>query len=148
MSDDDLNWIFPDAVSLTDKALRLVELGADMVILTRGENGAHAFFGTDQQVNVPAQKVKVIDTIGAGDTFNSGLLASLAQQNLLAKSTLREVSQEQINPCARICRQSCRDYSVSQRRKPALGRGRFNDPDRKPLIKGPKSAMTPMKLHF
>lgn len=96
VSDDDLNWVFPDAVSLTDKAMRLRDMGADIVILTRGQNGATAFFGTDQSVDVPAQKVTVVDTIGAGDTFNSGLLASLAQQDRVAKPMLREITQQQI----------------------------------------------------
>lgn len=96
VSDDDLNWVFPDAVSLTDKALRLHKMGVGIVILTRGQNGATAFFGVDQSVNVPAKKVEVVDTIGAGDTFNSGLLASLAQQDRLTKSALREITKEQI----------------------------------------------------
>ncbi|MFT4959694.1 MAG: fructokinase [Paracoccaceae bacterium] len=96
VSDDDLNWVFPDAVSLTDKALRLRELGPSVVILTRGQNGATALFGADQSVNVSAVKVDVVDTIGAGDTFNSGLLANLAQQDRLAKPALRQITQGQI----------------------------------------------------
>ncbi|MBL4806520.1 MAG: carbohydrate kinase [Rhodobacteraceae bacterium] len=96
VSDDDLNWIYPDNDSLTDKALRLRAAGPTIVILTLGQDGATAFFGDDQTVSIPAPKVQVVDTIGAGDTFNSGLLANLAQQSVLAKSALRQITGCQI----------------------------------------------------
>ncbi|MBL4767378.1 MAG: carbohydrate kinase [Rhodobacteraceae bacterium] len=96
VSDDDLNWIFPGSVPLTEKAMRLQELGPGVVILTRGQYGATAFLGSNQSVNVPAEKVEVVDTIGAGDTFNSGLLADLALQARLGKPELRQINEDQI----------------------------------------------------
>ncbi|WP_117237883.1 carbohydrate kinase family protein [Thermus sediminis] len=45
-------------------------------VLTLGPEGAVAFLG-EVEVRVPGEKVKVVDTVGAGDTFTAGLLALL-----------------------------------------------------------------------
>ena len=39
----------------------------------------------------------MVDTVGAGDTFNSGLLASLSQQGHLTKASLPHIQYEQIS---------------------------------------------------
>jgi fructokinase len=57
-------------------------LGARLIIITRGGQGALALFGSSQ-IEVPALQVTVCDSVGAGDTFMGGLLASMAQDNHL-----------------------------------------------------------------
>jgi len=91
VSDEDLNWIFPGDADLHDKVARLRDMGPKIVVLTKGSQGAAAFFGDGQVVKVPAQLVKVVDTVGAGDTFNAGFLASLSDSGLLTKSTLDDI---------------------------------------------------------
>ncbi|MBV1867811.1 MAG: carbohydrate kinase [Marinosulfonomonas sp.] len=88
VSDEDLNWIVPGDTSLNDKVSQLRAMGPKIVVLTKGRDGAGAFFGDGQIVEVPAQLVKVVDTVGAGDTFNAGFLASLSDSGFLSKSTL------------------------------------------------------------
>ncbi|MGH1466230.1 MAG: carbohydrate kinase family protein [Cognatishimia sp.] len=92
VSDEDLDWIYPEAASQTEKAHRILRQGAALVILTRGKRGACAYFAGGEEVNTPAQLVDVVDTVGAGDTFNAGVLADLAMSGRLTKSGIRQLS--------------------------------------------------------
>jgi fructokinase len=47
-----------------------------------GERGALAFLGKER-VEVPAPRVEVIDTVGAGDSFMSALLSAMDRDNAL-----------------------------------------------------------------
>ncbi|WP_331376220.1 PfkB family carbohydrate kinase [Sinorhizobium chiapasense] len=49
-----------------------------IVVVKRGPRGALALDQTGAQFSVPAPRVDVVDTIGAGDVFNAGFLAALA----------------------------------------------------------------------
>lgn len=80
-SDEDLDWLRPDAPE------QLLMGRTSVVIHTHGEDGA-TFYSRHGPQHLPASPVKVSDTVGAGDTFNAGFLASLANQNLLSPSAL------------------------------------------------------------
>src|SRR5690242_5820831 len=73
LSDDDLAWIAPGA-AFDDFAKGWLKRGAKLVVLTRGAEGALAR-SPSVSVSIPAVKVTVADTIGAGDTFSAGLMA-------------------------------------------------------------------------
>ena len=45
---------------------------------------------------MPAIRVAVADTVGAGDTVNAGILASLSQAGLLEKEKLVTLSRDQV----------------------------------------------------
>ena len=51
--------------------------GPRLVVVTRGGDGALAMTAR-QEVERPGRKVGVVDTVGAGDTFQAALLAGLA----------------------------------------------------------------------
>ena len=87
-SDEDLNWFVQKEGSLGDKVASILELGPSIVILTEGEKGATAFFQDGQKVHVPSEMVEVVDTVGAGDTFNAGVLAMLSRKDLLHKEKM------------------------------------------------------------
>ncbi|MEI7059054.1 carbohydrate kinase [Nocardioides sp. CCNWLW239] len=74
-SDEDLETLYP-GLGLDDAAARLLGLGAGAVAVTRGGDGA-SWITTSERIDVSAEKVTVVDTIGAGDTFSAGLVDAL-----------------------------------------------------------------------
>ncbi|TIV12312.1 MAG: carbohydrate kinase, partial [Mesorhizobium sp.] len=60
-----------------------------------GSEGAVGY-SKAHRVTVMPQKVKVVDTVGAGDTFNAGILASLHEQGLLTKAAIGGLSEDAI----------------------------------------------------
>lgn len=79
-SDEDFEWIWPGR-SAEDCAAELLDRGVLAVMITRGPEGA-VVLTTADQVQVPGVSVDVVDTVGAGDTFVAGVLASLADRGL------------------------------------------------------------------
>ncbi len=67
-----------DTVSARQAALVLRKKGVDIVIITMGAQGAYVLSDTLDE-RVPTQKVKVVDTTAAGDTFNGALLVALSE---------------------------------------------------------------------
>jgi len=94
VSDEDLNWLMPDATSLRDKVARLQELGPSVVILTRGGEGATGYLANGTQVHASAVRAKIVDTVGAGDTFNAGVMAKLSELGHLHPVGVAQLSAE------------------------------------------------------
>ncbi|SFL42480.1 carbohydrate kinase family protein [Shimia haliotis] len=92
VSDEDLHWMFPGDDPVDQKISRILSEGAKLAILTEGGDGASAWTATGQTAQVPVTPVQVVDTVGAGDTFNAGVLACLDKRSLLKKSTLGTLS--------------------------------------------------------
>ena len=86
LSDEDLAW-FGEEGSPEEIARRWLERGPKLIVITQGARGAAAY-SRAHTVSVQSRKVAVVDTVGAGDTFNAGVLASLHDQNLLSKANI------------------------------------------------------------
>ena len=86
LSDEDLTWLQGKG-KISVLARGLLELGPKLICITEGAKGARGITATGE-VFVPATKVKVADTVGAGDTFNAGVLASLHKSGALTKDGL------------------------------------------------------------
>lgn len=91
VSDEDLNWMVPAPLSLKKKVEIVINAGPSVVILTRGGEGATGFLADGSEVTVPAARVKIVDTVGAGDTFNAGVLAKLYELGKLQKTKLKSL---------------------------------------------------------
>ena len=94
LSEEDLAWIAPGE-SFEVLARRWLDLGAKLVVLTRGADGATALTA-DQAVSVPGVRAQVVDTVGAGDTFTAGILARLEALGLLTKSGVAKLGRDQL----------------------------------------------------
>jgi fructokinase len=82
-SDEDLEWI----TGGTDAAELFKTTAAKVILLTRGGDGV-TVLTRDGDIAVPAAPAKVVDTVGAGDTFSAGFLAHLQSAGQLTKTTL------------------------------------------------------------
>lgn len=80
-SDEDLIQMFGEA-SEQDYLSQIRKLNADaLFIMTRGENGVSAFT-PGLKIEMPANRIKPVSTIGAGDAFNAGMAWWLVQKKL------------------------------------------------------------------
>jgi len=86
ISDEDVTWI-TGKTELGAAARKWLNAGAKVVVITRGENGVEAFT-KGISIKVPSVNVKVVDTVGAGDTFTAGFLASLQRAGKLNKAAI------------------------------------------------------------
>lgn len=80
-SDEDLAWYAP-GVAPEDVVREWLDRGPAMVVVTKGKDGA---FGACRagEVHVTPPPVSVVDTVGAGDAFMTGILDSVWQRGLL-----------------------------------------------------------------
>lgn len=92
VSDEDLDWITgtPDPAGLLARGVKLV-------LMTRGAEGVTAMTTAGSR-DLPATRVDVVDTVGAGDTFNAGFLAGLHQAGLASKSAFSSASIDALSP--------------------------------------------------
>ncbi|MEX3008025.1 carbohydrate kinase [Hoeflea sp. TYP-13] len=94
VSDEDLAWLEPEKDAQTVKQ-EWIEGGVSIVVETRGAQGASATTGSGS-VQVQAKQVTVVDTVGAGDSFDAGLLAGLKNVGRLDKSALRTIARDEL----------------------------------------------------
>jgi fructokinase len=112
-SDDDTAWLYPDDRP-TDTARRWLDLGAIAVVITRGAHGAVGFRHGVDPIEQPARPVRLVDTIGAGDAFTSGLLDALARAGVhdspsLAAADLGAALEEAVLVAALTCERAGAD---------------------------------------
>lgn len=94
VSDEDLRLLYPgtEAAAL---AARWLAAGVGLVVVTRGGDGAEAW-AAGRHVRVAPQPVEVVDTVGAGDTFQAALLTWLAENERLAPAAVRDWTEAEL----------------------------------------------------
>jgi fructokinase len=95
LSDEDLAWVMGDG-DIATLARQILARGPKVVFITEGAKGARAITATQDRF-VAAQKITVADTVGAGDTFNAGVLASLHAAGALTKARLSALSDAELD---------------------------------------------------
>lgn len=123
LSDEDLQLLHPgeDAHAL---AARWRAAGVQLVVLTRGGEGAWAWSAAGH-VSVPPVPVAVVDTVGAGDTFQAAMLAALAERGQLSRAALSALSPADIQAvlgfAARAAALTCSRRGADLPRRAELG---------------------------
>jgi fructokinase len=82
LSSEDAELLFPGK-SPEHLAADWTARGVRLVVVTRGSEGAVAFAAGGCSAAVPGQHVEVVDTVGAGDTFQAAMLAWLEKHDAL-----------------------------------------------------------------
>ncbi len=80
-SAEDLEWLYPGC-AVEDTLSQWARLGPSFCVATLGDRGAVAFLG-GLRTSAAAPKVDVVDTVGAGDSFMSALLAAMDRDGAL-----------------------------------------------------------------
>lgn len=92
MSADDLGHAYPGE-SVARCVEEFIAAGTKLVIVTSAAAGASAWTGRDH-MHVPAPAIEVVDTVGAGDSFQAGFLAALADRDLLSRERISAIDPE------------------------------------------------------
>lgn len=79
VSSQDLRWLYPDT-PYGEVAQGWLQHGPEAVIVTDGGEGITLYRAEHDALRVPSFDVKVVDTVGAGDTFTGALMVSLLEQ--------------------------------------------------------------------
>jgi fructokinase len=91
MSDIDFEFLYGGS-DYAGKAKSLIEAGADLVVVTRGIKGAQAWHGSAGAVEVQTPAINVVDSIGAGDSFQAALLFALRAIGRIKSGALAQVN--------------------------------------------------------
>ncbi len=113
-SDEDVAWLAPGS-AIEDVIARWLDLGAGLVVITRGGDGVEAATAR-ARVRIPAVAAAVLDTIGAGDSFMAGLIAALDDRELLGahrREELRALDAEDLDAVVRFAA-ACAAVTVSR----------------------------------
>lgn len=95
MSDADFDYLY-GGHDYEAKARAMLASGAKLVIITCGERGALAWHATAGMLDVAAPQVKLVDTIGAGDSFQAALLVALRELGRIKRSALSQASRDEL----------------------------------------------------
>lgn len=91
----DLAWLAPGR-DVAEMAVELLDRGPALVAVTRGGAGVLVARRTPDGIvttAVPGHEVTVVDTVGAGDSFDGGMLTRLAELGVTSRTALEALSE-------------------------------------------------------
>jgi fructokinase len=116
-SEDDIRWLYEDRAP-RDVVARWLDLGAALVVVTRGAQGSWATT-RGISVDVRAHPIDVVDTVGAGDSFMAGLLAGLGDTGLLGSPQRTALAQLDADALSELLRAAGRVAAITCGRRGA-----------------------------
>ena len=94
MSDVDFEFLYGGGDY--ERAKSLMATGTSLVVVTRGIKGAQAWHRAAGPVKIEAPTTDVVDTIGAGDSFQAALLFALRAIGRIERGALAQMNSEQL----------------------------------------------------
>ena len=91
LSDSDFAFLYGESVPAA-KAQALFAAGTVLFVITRGARGACAWHRQEGMIKVSAPQVEVVDTVGAGDSFQAALLFALRALSRIGAGLLARIS--------------------------------------------------------
>ncbi|EAU42210.1 fructokinase [Fulvimarina pelagi HTCC2506] len=95
-SEEDLELLYPGR-SIEDVQADWLALGPELVVITLGGKGAKAASRSGLRAFEESQRITVVDTVGAGDTFQAGLIVWLMENHRLSRTGLAECSETDLH---------------------------------------------------
>lgn len=98
VSDEDIEWLTGGA-PIDEVVDRWLGMGPSLVVVTRGKHGSLAVTSSGLRFTKTPSDVKVVDTVGAGDSFMGGMIDAMWGMGLRgadARETLRSLPEEQV----------------------------------------------------
>jgi fructokinase len=95
MSDVDFEFLY-GGDDYASKAKLLMAMGVSLVVVTRGNKGAQAWHREAGAIEVQAPAVNVVDTVGAGDSFQAALLFALRAIGQIETGSLAQMNSDEI----------------------------------------------------
>ncbi|WP_338121216.1 PfkB family carbohydrate kinase [Phaeobacter inhibens] len=83
-------------MAVFNATIPLGRLGPKIVNLNPRSRGHPCNSADGTKVTVPAERVDVVDTVEAGDTFNAGVLAALSDCGMPEKTSLKAMHPETV----------------------------------------------------
>ena len=87
VSDDDIKWLYP-SLEIDQVVNNWLKKGPSLVVVTYGDKGLTGY-RKSEMVSAEAVKVKVLDTVGAGDTVGAILVEAIVNDGLENLTGLR-----------------------------------------------------------
>jgi fructokinase len=97
-SDEDITYMYGKKSAAT-VARDWLKRGAKVVAVTAGGEGV-TLYTKRSSFHVSSVKVKVADTVGAGDTFTAGFLTHLSRNKLLTKKAIAGIGESELRAAA------------------------------------------------
>jgi fructokinase len=93
-SDDDINWLYglEPGANVDQIAWDWIGDSTKIVFVTRGGDGASIYRKNKTKLDVQSRKVKVQDSVGAGDTFCANTLAQLQKIGALGSGAFERLA--------------------------------------------------------
>ena len=113
ISEEDYSYLYGEQ-DFEKVTAEWLDKGIKLIILTLGEKGVKVIYGGGKEISVGIELVKVVDTIGAGDSFNAGLLFHLDKQKMLDQEKLASIDTSTLKKALIFANQIAR-FTVTQK---------------------------------